>query len=83
MDTLKEFKVAMLSEEVGCDVRYIQQLKVPTLSSSGNVPSLSTIIQHVLFELLGVSQLTPDLINRPIAYCCIMGNFRKGIAVLG
>ena len=49
-------------------MRYIQQLKVPMLSSSGNIPCLSTVVQHVHIQLLGVSWLTPDLINRPTAY---------------
>ena len=56
-------------------VRYIQQLKVPMLNNSANIPCLTTIDQHVHFELFVVSQLTLDLINRLTAYCCVPGNF--------
>ena len=49
------------------------------LSNSGNISCLTTIVQHVHFELLGVS---PDLINRPTAYFYVPGN-RKGVVVLG
>ena len=64
-------------------VRYIQCVKVPILSSSGNIPCLPTIVQHVHFVLLGVSRLTLDLISRPTAYCCVPVNISKGVVVLG
>ena len=62
-------------------VRYIHWLKVPVLSSSGNIACLPTIPQQVHFELLGVFQLTPDLIKnqQPTAAFC---NFYKGVVVL-
>ena len=47
---------------------------------------MCTVVQHVHivhFEVLGVSWLTPDLINRPTAYCCSPGNFCKGVVLLG